>query len=145
MWLGRRSAKPLTMRIYSRAIPCLALLGASPSLAMQLPRGLAANDPSARRVLAVLAAEIRDADYRGDLARLRSLFTEAEPYTRTPEVARVAHYWRGFALWRRALNAANENGSVGDIIRDFEHANVEFSRALALDSTYVEAQIGLAA
>lgn len=99
-----------------------------------------------RAELLRLVAAVQDADYRGDLDRLRDLGAALGPYAAEPSLARAALYWRGFAFWRRALNGANDAGADRKTVeQDFADAAREFERAVALDSTYVEARIGAAA
>lgn len=104
----------------------------------------AAAQESSTASLAGLIAQVRDADYRGDLTALEKLVARMEPYVRDPSLAGPARYWRGFALWRRALNAANDTTADAFVIeRDFRMSASEFEEALALDSTDVESRIGL--
>jgi hypothetical protein len=67
------------------------------------------------------------------------------PFVDNAELAKHARYWRGFALWRRALNALGQGGSPDSTDADFARANEEFRHALRLDSAYAEAKIGLVA
>src|SRR5215207_2970030 len=131
----------------SVAVSARLMLGAVVALSIgcSAARTRPASSPSDRAALLRLAAEARDADYRGDLARLRSVFHEMAPYTDAARVARAARYWRGFAMWRRALNATNDGSPADSIDRDLASAVEEYRRALAIDSSYVEAKIGLAA
>jgi len=92
-----------------------------------------------------IIAAVQDADYRADLPALRRLHIELEPQLRNPRRARAARYWRGFAMWRRALNAANLNLPADSILVDLDGSLTEFGAALAIDSSYVEAKIGAAA
>jgi hypothetical protein len=108
-----------------------------------LPGPLAAQ-AGAAPMKGIIAA-VQDADYRADLPALRRLPIELEPLLRDPAMARAARYWRGFALWRRALNAANLNLPADSILVDLDGSLTEFSAALAIDTSYVEAKIGAAA
>jgi hypothetical protein len=101
--------------------------------------------PDSREQLLSLAAAVQDADYRGDLSLLRHLHARLGLFLADSALARDARYWRGFALWRRALNAANEGMAPDGLAADSENSVDEFRAALALDSTYVEAKIGAAA
>jgi hypothetical protein len=93
-----------------------------------------------------LVAAVQQADYRADLGQLRVLAAQIEPFTRDSALACAAHSWRGFAYWRRALNGANQPDADPAVIeQDFADAAAEFRRALALDSTDLEAQIGAGA
>jgi hypothetical protein len=92
-----------------------------------------------------LVRSVQEADYLGDLDRLQTLHVAMAPFVHEPALAKHARYWRGFALWRRALNALGQGGSPDSTDADFKRANEEFRHALRLDSTYAEARIGLVA
>jgi catechol 2,3-dioxygenase-like lactoylglutathione lyase family enzyme len=92
-----------------------------------------------------LVVSVQEADYRGDLTRLRSIAADMQPYTRDPSLASAARYWRGFAHWRHALNSLNDGAASDSVDRDFEAAIAEFREALVIDPADIEAQIGLAA
>jgi hypothetical protein len=98
-----------------------------------------------RAALIRLIAEVQDADYRGDLQRLGELNESMARFVQKPSLAKHARYWRGFALWRRALNGLGQGADGGSADRDFALANDEFRAALRLDSAYVEAKVGLVA
>jgi predicted enzyme related to lactoylglutathione lyase len=98
-----------------------------------------------RSALTRLVAGVQDADYRGDLARLRSLAAAMQPYAGDRSLAWAARYWRGFAHWRHALNSLNDGAPPDSVDADFAAAIAEFRHALAIDSTDVESRIGLAA
>ncbi len=106
--------------------------------------GSARNGRSHRQALSLIA-QVQEADYLGDLAELRRLHSRMEPLLSDSALARDIRYWRGFALWRRATNAANEGVLADSIIADLEASAVEFQEALILDTGYVEARIGKAA
>ena len=98
-----------------------------------------------RAELIRLVASVQDADYRGQLSRLRSIAADMEPYTTKPSLAAAARYWRGFAHWRHALNSLNDGAPPDSVDHDFAVAIAELRQALAIDSTDIEARIGLAA
>lgn len=129
----------MPLRHVARLILCVSALS-GPSAAAQSGR----SDPDRDR-LGRLVVAVQDADYRGDLARLRSLTADMTPFTTHATLARPARYWRGFAYWRHALNSLNDGTPPDSVDRDFAAALAEFREALALDSTDVEARIGLAA
>jgi tetratricopeptide (TPR) repeat protein len=56
-------------------------------------------------------------------------------------VSRV-HYWRGFALWRRAINGFNEDTDPAELERDLEQALGDFEQALHRDPAFVDAKAG---
>jgi len=111
------------------------------AVAAPLAAGLPAADPSARG-LAEIVREVRRADYRGVRAELAQLAAELEPAGDTA-LAAPRLYWRGFALWRRALNGFNETPTPGDLRRDLETAVQSFRLALAADPDWIEPRIGM--
>jgi len=97
--------------------------------------GMAARSPeSARRSMAAIVSRIQTADYEGDRKALVRLAAELAPYTTNATLASRARYWRGFALWRRALNGFNEKEvDPKEIERDLVGAVAEFTEAAAKD------------
>jgi tetratricopeptide (TPR) repeat protein len=98
-----------------------------------------------RAELVRLVASVQDADYRGELVRLRALADTMQPYTASRDGGARARYWRGFAHWRHALNSLNDGAGEDSVDQDFAAAIAEFREALAGDSTDIESRIGLAA
>jgi len=90
-----------------------------------------------------IAAKIRKADFEGDRAALAALYEEMAPYTEG-ELASRARYWRGFAMWRRALNGFNEEVEKTELAEDLNRCIGELEQALAADPEFVDAKIGLA-
>jgi tetratricopeptide (TPR) repeat protein len=132
------------MRASLRALAAAAMVlpVLAPAVAGQ---AVPADGAGARARLGALVAPVQDADYRGDLGRLRSLVAEMEPFTRDPSLAGAARYWRGFAHWRHALNSLNDGAPPDSVDADFAAAIIEFREALRIDPSDVESQIGLAA
>jgi hypothetical protein len=109
--------------------------------------GMAASSPeTARRSMAAIVARIQKADYEGDRKALVRLAAELAPYTLNGPLASRARYWRGFALWRRALNAFNEKDvDPKEIERDLSGAVAEFQEAIAKDPGLADAKSAAAA
>jgi predicted enzyme related to lactoylglutathione lyase len=127
-------------KVCGTVLACCAMVVTVPSMVTaQSPA------PLGRPGLTRLVVAVQDADYRGDLVRLRSLATAMLPYAADSSLAAAARYWRGFAHWRHALNSLNDGAPPDSVDRDFEAAIAEFRRALAIDSTDIESRIGLAA
>jgi hypothetical protein len=97
-----------------------------------------AADPHS--AVASLAARIRAADYAADRPALAKLFEEMAPYTSGPLASR-ARYWRGFAMWRRALNGFNDNADNAELAADLRKGIEEFEGAMAIDPRFVDAKI----
>ena len=90
-----------------------------------------------------IVARIRRADYEGDRPGLRHLAAELTPKVDDRRVSSRLHYWRGFALWRRALNGFNEAADPKDLVADLESAVREFEQSVALDGAFADAKIGI--
>jgi tetratricopeptide (TPR) repeat protein len=85
---------------------------------------------------------IQKADYEGNRTALQSLFQELEPLAANQQLAAPIRYWRGFAMWRRALNGFNDSADRGDIEQDLRQAIHEFETAIELRPGLVDAQLG---
>src|SRR5262245_3542761 len=99
---------------------------------------------SARRQVAAIVEQIRRADYEGDRPALKDLFASLGPFVdqKDKDLAARVRYWRGFALWRRALNGFNESAPFPEQERDLTQANDEFRAASVSDPGFVDAKIG---
>jgi tetratricopeptide (TPR) repeat protein len=97
-----------------------------------------------RDSMSAVVARIQKADYEGDRKALANLRAELAPYTESERFASRARYWRGFALWRRALNGFNDNADPQELEKDLTEALEEFRQALAKDPDFVDAKVGAA-
>jgi hypothetical protein len=101
-----------------------------------------AGDAAYERTLTALVAQVRSADYRGDRAALARLDAELGKLPDGP-LAEYRDYWRGFALWRRAMNGFNEKPAPDDLTGDVEGAVARFKSALAKHPDWIEAKLAL--
>lgn len=90
-----------------------------------------------------IVTAIRRADYEGDRAALHRLEAELAARPATPADAARVHYWRGFARWRRAINAFNDAPDPVEIRADLQAATREFEAAVARDPGFIEATAAL--
>lgn len=91
-----------------------------------------------------IVARIQRADYEGDRATLKKSYDELAPYLVNKELASKVRYWRGFALWRSAINGGNDPASEQkQLENEFTQAAGEFKEALAIDAGFVDAKVGL--
>lgn len=100
----------------------------------------AAADHSRERVVQI-ASQIRRADYAGDRAALQRLRLELTPFIVKKEMASRVRYWRGFAMWRRAINGFNDHVDPKELQADLMQAMEEFDEAVAKDPNFVDAKI----
>jgi tetratricopeptide (TPR) repeat protein len=89
-----------------------------------------------------IATQIQRADYEGDRAGLQRLYAELTPYVDDKELASRVRYWRGFALWRKALNGFNDAVDPQELEQELKQAADEFDKSAALDPGFVDAKIG---
>ena len=94
--------------------------------------------------LSKLAKEISTADYRGQSDYLRLLASKSLSYLESTPEGNIARYWRGFALWREALNRLNGGASRESVDSVLSAAIAEFGELLVLQPKNVEAMVGLA-
>lgn len=78
---------------------------------------------------AAIVTQIQRADYEGDRAALKRLYADLLPFAEDKAIGPKVRYWRGFALWRRALNGFNESGDHSDLEQDLTLALAEFVKA----------------
>ena len=89
-----------------------------------------------------LMREVQAADYRGERAELRRLASALDGI-REPGLAAPASYWKGFALWRRAINGFNETPVPSDLRADLEAAVASFRTSLDRQPGWIEPKIGI--
>lgn len=104
--------------------------------------GAPAADPSRDQVIRIVT-QIQRADYEGDRAALKRLYGElTPPMTGNQEMASRVRYWRGFALWRRAINGFNDKVDPKELEEDLQQAVDEFDEAARKDPGFVDAKVG---
>ncbi|MGH9443711.1 MAG: hypothetical protein ACRD16_15720 [Thermoanaerobaculia bacterium] len=101
-----------------------------------------AGTPSTRDAAIKVVAQIRKADYEGDRTALKRLHGELMPIPEDPAAASRVFYWKGFALWRRAINGFNEQFDPKEQEDDLTNAIADFDAAGAKDSRFADAKIG---
>src|ERR1700722_8358636 len=91
-----------------------------------------------------IVTQIQRADYEGDRPALKRRHDELTPIPEDNKLASRVLYWRGFALWRRAINGFNETPTPTDLETDLQGAVEEFEKAAASDPDFADAKIGMA-
>ena len=104
----------------------------------------AVHQPDTRGEVAAIVQRITRADYEGDRAALTRLHTELAKYADHPAVAARVAYWRGFAMWRRALNGFNEAADPKELDQDLSQCVADFRDAIARDPGFADAKGGAA-
>ena len=85
--------------------------------------------------------QIKRADYEGDRPTLKRLHDQLTPAPDNKSLASRELYWRGFALWRRAINGFNETPTPKDLEEDLNGAITDFNESLTQDPAFVESKI----
>jgi hypothetical protein len=113
------------------------------ALVVGLPTSSQASDKRHRSHMLALIKQIQVADFESNRSELERLYTEFEVPAEN-DLAVAARYWRGFAMWRRAINGNNDGIDRRELDSDYRRAIGEFQQAIALDDTFVDAKIGAA-
>jgi hypothetical protein len=113
-----------------------ALLSLSTLGLTQTPPVAPAGDSTIR-----IVEQIKRADYEGDRPALKRLHDELTPAADNKTLASRELYWRGFALWRRAINGFNETPTPKDLEEDLNAAIADFNASLVQDPAFVESKI----
>jgi uncharacterized protein len=98
-------------------------------------------EPSRDSIIRIVT-RIQRADYEGDRATLKRLHDELTPIAEDNKLASRVLYWRGFALWRRAINGFNDSPTPTDLEADLTQAVADFKDSIARDPAFVEPKIG---
>lgn len=117
-------------------VATLLVIQASPLLAAE------SSPDTGRESILKIVTQIKRADYEGDRAALAHLYSDLAPFNESKTLGSRVRYWRGFALWRRAINGFNETPTPTDLEADLQQAVVEFREAIAKDPAFVDAKIG---
>jgi tetratricopeptide (TPR) repeat protein len=112
-------------------------------LLTSLTMALAASavDRSREQVIKIVI-QIQRTDYEGNRAALKSLYGQLAPFVENKELAARVQYWRGFALWRRAINGFNDNIDPAELQADLQRALDEFDDTARKDPGFLDARIG---
>jgi len=110
-------------------------------LALWLVAGAGASGNRSLDTVVQIVRQIQRADYEGDRSALKRLYAELAPFVEDKELASRVRYWRGFALWRRAINGFNETPTATDLEKDLQDAVVEFTESATRDPRFADAEI----
>ena len=99
-----------------------------------------------RHEAVTLIEHIRRADYEGRRDALRALHRKLAALDVSAADSNVLsrlRYWRGFALWRLALNGFNDQVDPQELGLTLEEAVAEFDEALTHDPAFIDAAAGM--
>lgn len=95
---------------------------------------------SRRETAAKIVAQIQRADYEGDRAALERLYNELATLVDDKEIGAKVCYWRGFALWRKAINGFNDSATPAEMEQALKRAVAEFESAMTKDPGFIDAK-----
>jgi hypothetical protein len=129
------------VRVWQRLCQLLWALPKLPALcAIVTGMAVAVPGESRRERITKLVVLIQRADYEGDPAAPKQLYNDLRPFADDKEFGAKVRYWRGFALWRRALNGSNDNAAPSELEQDLKLAASEFEAAIIRDAAFVDAR-----
>jgi tetratricopeptide (TPR) repeat protein len=101
------------------------------------------SEEDAREPVIRIVSRVQRADYEGDRVMLKRRYDELEQFlTNKPLAARV-RYWRGFAMWRRAINGFNDAVDTKELEHDLKQALDEFGKVTEKEPGFGEAKIAI--
>src|SRR2546423_920225 len=77
-----------------------------------------------------IVSEIQRADYEGNQVAMQKGYDELAPFMENAQLASRVRYWRGFAMWRKAVNGFNDSVDPNELEQDLKQALNEFKDAL---------------
>ena len=98
---------------------------------------------NAREQATQIVSQIQRADYEGNRTALKKYYDELTPFLEDKDLASRIRYWRGFDLWRNAINGFNDSVDPNELERLLMQAVDEFRDAVAKDPAFVDAKVGM--
>lgn len=119
------------------------LIAAAGILSILPEVSLASSPADERETITKIVLQIQKADYEDDRPALQRLYGELAPFAETKGLASRVLYWRGFALWRKAINGFNDSVEKNELQQDLQQAAEEFGKSASADPSFVDAKIAL--
>lgn len=103
--------------------------------------GESEEDP--REPVIRIVSRIQRADYEGDRVMLKRRYDELAQFLENKSLAARVRYWRGFAMWRRAINGFNDAVDPKELEQDLQKALDEFKEVKETEPGFGDAKIAL--
>src|ERR1700730_6358849 len=104
-------------------------------------RGAPDEDP--REPVIRIVSRIQRADYEGDREALKRRYDELAQFVTDKTLAARVRYWRGFAMWRRAINGFNDAIDPKELEQDLQKALDEFAKVTTTEPGFGDAKIAM--
>jgi hypothetical protein len=121
------------------------LIAAAIILSVVPGRNLASSPADERETITRIVLQIQKADYEDDRPALQRLYGELAPFAGKKDIASRVLYWRGFALWRKAINGFNDGVEKTELQQDLRQATEGFEKSASAEPAFVDAKIALGA
>ena len=109
---------------------------------ISMTMALSAPGDHSREDVAKIVTQIQKADYEGDRTALKRLHEDLAKFADAKGLAAQVEYWRGFALWRRAMNGFNETSDPKEMQADLKQALADFDQAERQRPNFTDAKVG---
>jgi tetratricopeptide (TPR) repeat protein len=104
---------------------------------------LGASEEAGREPVVRTVSQIQRADYEGDRVALKKLYNKLRPSLDNKALAARVRYWRGFAMWRSAINGFNDAVDPKELEQDLQLALDEFKEVTEKEPGYGDAKIAM--
>jgi tetratricopeptide (TPR) repeat protein len=104
---------------------------------------LGASDEDPREPVIRIVSRIQRADYEGDRVALKRRYDELAQFLDNKALAARVRYWRGFAMWRRAINGFNDAVDPKELEQDLKEALDQFKKVTEKEPGFGDAQIAM--
>jgi tetratricopeptide (TPR) repeat protein len=119
-----------------RSLPIVAAIAFASALSVL---GESEGDP--REPVIRIVSRVQRADYEGDRVMLKRRYDELAPFLENKTLAARVRYWRGFAMWRRAINGFNDAVDPKELEQDLQKAMDEFKEVKGTEPGFGDAKI----
>lgn len=102
-----------------------------------------ARDEDPREPVIRIVSRIRRADYEGNRVMLKRRYDELAEFLTNKTLAARVRYWRGFSMWRRAINGFNDAVDPKELEQDLQLALDEFDKVTATEPGFGDAKIAM--
>jgi len=104
---------------------------------------LGESDEDPREPVIRIVSRIQRADYEGDRVALKRRYDELAQFVANKALAARVRYWRGFAMWRRAINGFNDAVDPRELEQDLKDALDEFKNVTEKEPGFGDSKIAI--
>jgi tetratricopeptide (TPR) repeat protein len=102
---------------------------------------MGATEEDPREPVIRIVSRIQRADYEGDRVALKRRYDELAQFLDNKTLAARVRYWRGFAMWRRAINGFNDAVDPRELEQDLKQALDEFDKVTEKEPGFGDSKI----